>query len=313
MNILITGAAGFLGHKLATTLLKSDLAIDRLTLVDITEPNISHDKVVSFVSDLSDQALIHQMINAETDIVYHLAAIVSGHAEKDFDLGWKVNLDLTRNLLERCKAVNPKIKFVFTSSCAVYGGDLPPVIDDLTILTPQSSYGTQKAMCEMLINDYTRKGYIDGRSLRLPTICVRPGKANQAASSFVSGIIREPINEQEAICPVDINTDVWISRPDTVVDNILNAAFIEGRAFGKTRAVALPGITVSVKDMIASLRKICGDQIADRIVFKYDEFINSLVSTWPTRIDNAHALQLGFKVDGSFDGFIRQYIDQYKS
>lgn len=310
MKILITGAAGFLGSRLAKDLLKSDWLIDELNLVDINLPEKIQDKrVTCFQSDLSTDSKINNFISEDLDIIFHLAAVVSGHAEKDFDIGWKVNMDMTRNLLEACRKKNPKIKFVFTSSCAVYGGKFPAWIDDYTILNPQTSYGTQKAICELMINDYSRKGFIDGRNLRLPTICVRPGKANQAASSFVSGIIREPIHGDQAICPVSVELPVWISSPDIVIQNIKHAALVDASSLGLSRSVILPGISVTVKDMIASLRKHTNEETVSRIVFKEDETISKIVLGWPTILDNAHALSLGFHVDSNIDDIVAQYLN----
>ncbi|MEP7266979.1 MAG: D-erythronate dehydrogenase [Saprospiraceae bacterium] len=310
MKIIITGGAGFLGQRLAKMLLKAELQIEELILVDIVLPgNFFNDpRVKCFQTDLSDQPAVEKLITPNTDIVFHLAAVVSSHAEKDFDLGYRVNLDMTRWLLEACKHKNEKIKFVFSSSCAVYGGNLPTVIQDETGLTPLSSYGTQKAMAELMINDYSRKGYVDGRSLRLPTICVRPGKANLAASSFVSSIIREPLNGLSAICPVSTELPIWISSPGTVIKNIIKSAFITSEKFDGWRSVCLPGISIKIKDMISTLENIAGKETTTRIQYIHDENINRLVITWPGDIDNSRALAMGFDVDENFDDFITQYI-----
>ncbi len=212
MNVLITGGAGFLGQKLARALLArgtlsgadgSQQAIDQLVLVDVVQANDFGDPRVRVVTgDITDPALMHSLIDAGATSVFHLAAVVSGQAEADFDLGMRINLDASRLLLEACRAAGHKPRVVFTSSVAVYGGKLPDVVRDDTALNPQSSYGAQKAIAELLLNDFSRKGFVDGRVLRLPTISVRPGKPNKAASSFASGIIREPLNGAEAICPV---------------------------------------------------------------------------------------------------------------
>ena len=206
MQIIITGGGGFLGQKLASALLNSSLAFNELLLVDLKMPARLSDspRLRCLEADLTQPGVLENVITANTSVVYHLAAIVSSHAEDDFDLGWKVNLDLTRQLLEACRRQPQKIRFVFSSSLAVYGGTLPECVTDTTALTPRSSYGAQKAACELLVNDYTRKGYVDGLALRLPTICVRPGKLNRAASSFVSAIIREPLQGETTICPVSV-------------------------------------------------------------------------------------------------------------
>jgi nucleoside-diphosphate-sugar epimerase len=201
---------------------------------------------------------------------------------------------------------------VFTSSLAVYGGKLPPVVNDTTAVTPRSSYGTQKGMGELLVNEYSRKEFVDGIVLRLPTICVRPGRPNQAASSFVSSIIREPLNGESAICPVSPDLALWLSSPDTVIHNMIHAATMEASRFGDWRVVNLPGISVTVKQMLDSLKRITDDETLSRVQFKVDPSINHIVGSWPGAIDNTRALQLGFQIDGSFDHFIDQYLNYLK-
>jgi len=310
MEIIITGAAGFLGQRLARALLNSSMVFDTLLLVDVVLPvsPLKDNKVKCLQQDLSKEAAVKSIVTHQTGIVFHLAAVVSSHAEKDFDLGWKVNLDITRQLLEACRHQKNGILFVFASSLAVYGGDLPTVVDEYTAVNPHSSYGTQKAISELLVNDYTRKNFIDGRVLRLPTICVRPGRPNLAASSFVSSIIREPLNGEEAICPVSPDLSLWLCSPNTVIENIMLASTLNGNAFGNWRTVNLPGISVSVKQMIDSLEHLSGKETVSKIKFKPDESIRSIVSSWPGLLDNKRALQIGFKVDGPFEDFITQYI-----
>lgn len=314
MQIIITGGAGFLGQRLAKALLSSSLNFDELLLVDIVMPPhpVKDGKVSCQQADLSEVGAAKKIIGSNTGIIFHLAAVVSSHAEKDFDLGWKVNLDITRQLLEACRHQDSNIKFVFASSLAVFGGKLPALVNDTTAVTPRSSYGTQKAMGELLVNDYTRKKFVDGRVLRLPTICVRPGRPNQAASSFVSSIIREPINGEQAVCPVSPELALWLSSPDTIIDNIIKAATLHGDSFGDWRTVNLPGIGVTVQQMLASLERITGKTTVERIQFNPDPSINAIVSSWPGAIDNTRALQLGFKVDTDFDQFIVQFITNNK-
>jgi D-erythronate 2-dehydrogenase len=310
MQIIITGGAGFLGQRLAKALLNSSINFDELVLVDMMTPPNPGDMSVSCIQmDLSEDGAAKKIINDRTDIVFHLAAIVSSHAEKDFDLGWKVNLDITRQLLEACRQQNENIRFVFASSLAVYGGKLPAIVNDTTVVTPGSSYGTQKAIGELLVNDYTRKKFVDGRVLRLPTICVRPGKPNQAASSFVSSIIREPINGDQAICPVSSDLALWLSSPDTIIENIIKAATLDASMFGNWRTVNLPGIGVTVQQMLDSLERITDKETVGRVQFKPDASINNIVSGWPGAIDNTRALRMGFTVDNNFDQFITQYIN----
>jgi nucleoside-diphosphate-sugar epimerase len=314
MQIIITGGAGFLGQRLAKTLLNSSIVFDELFLVDIVmPPNPGSDaKITCQQADLSEEGTAKKIISSKTGIIFHLAAVVSSHAEKDFDLGWKVNLDITRQLLEACRYHNQSIRFVFASSLAVYGGKLPAIVNDTTAVAPRSSYGTQKAMGELLVNDYTRKNFVDGRVLRLPTICVRPGRPNQAASSFVSSIIREPINGEQVICPVSTELALWLSSPDTIIENIIKAVTLDGIAFGEWRTVNLPGIGVTVQQMIDSLERITDKATVGRIQFKPDASINNIVSSWPGAIDNTRALQLGFSVDSNFDQFITQFITNNK-
>jgi nucleoside-diphosphate-sugar epimerase len=285
------------------------IAFDELLLADIILPQnpTSDPRVRCLQLDLSDSGEIKSLISERTGIVFHLAAIVSSHAEKDFDLGWRINMDVTRQLLETCRNARPVIKFVFASSLAVYGGPLPSIVNDSTAVTPRSSYGTQKAIGELLVNDYSRKGFVDGRVLRLPTICVRPGRPNQAASSFVSSIIREPLNGETAICPVSPDLPLFLSSPDTVINNIIYAAKLKTEELPEWRTINLPGITVTVKEMLDSLRRLTNEETLKLVQFKKDEAVNRIVSSWPGTIDNSNALRLGFKVDDNFDDFIRQY------
>ena len=314
MHVIITGGAGFLGQRLANAILASPLAFDKLVLVDMVMPaNPGNDSRVNCQQlDLSADGAAKALITPETGLVFHLAAVVSSHAEKEFDLGMTVNFDMTRQLLEACRHQKPGIRFVFASSLAVYGGQLPALVDDLTVIMPRSSYGTQKAMAELLVNDYARKNFVDGRVLRLPTICVRPGRPNLAASSFVSSIIREPLNGEPAICPVSPDLTLWLSSPATIIDNILKAATLDGAAFGDWRTVNLPGIGVTVQQMLDSLERLTDRETVNRVQFRPDPAIDAIVSSWPGTIDNTRALGLGFRVDTSFDQFITQYLTLHK-
>jgi len=314
LQIIITGGGGFLGQRLAKALLSSKLPFNELVLADITMPaNPGSDKRIKCIEvDLSEPDAANKLITSQTDIVFHLAAVVSSQAEKEFDLGWRVNLDITRHLLEACRRTKTGIRFVFSSSLAVFGGKLPPIVTDGTVVTPQSSYGIQKAMGELLVNDYSRKNFVDGVALRLPTICVRPGRPNQAASSFVSSIIREPLQGEEAVCPVSPDLTLFLSSPDMVIRNLMHAATLKSEALKAWRTVNLPGISVTVKQMLDSLRQITDEQTLANVKFKPDESVNRIVSSWPGRIDNSHALQLGFLVDDHFDNFIHQHLTETK-
>jgi nucleoside-diphosphate-sugar epimerase len=220
----------------------------------------------------------------------------------------RVNLDATRALLERCRRLAAPPKFVFTSSLAVFGGSLPDPVPDDAPLTPQASYGTQKAIGEYLVYDMTRKGMIDGRSLRLPTITVRPGKPNKAASSFASGIIREPLAGVDAPCPVAPTTKMWVQSPRTVIANLIVGHEAPASAFGHTRSINVPGISIAVGDMVAALRRVAGDAVADRVKWQYDPVIDKIVSTWPSNFAPKLGPALGMQCDPDFDGIVRAYI-----
>lgn len=318
MKVLITGGAGFLGQRLAAKLLERGVltaadgfshAIDRLVLVDVVSPPHSDDpRVENVAGDIADRALLERLVDRDTAAIFHLAAVVSGQAEADFDLGMRVNFDSTRHLLEVSRALGHRPRVVFASSCAVYGGALPELVPESTELTPQSSYGTQKAMGELLINDYTRRGFIDGRSLRLPTISVRPGKANAALSSFASGIIREPLNGEVSVCPVPATTKVWLLSPSTVTDCFIAAHEIKGELLGSRRSLILPGLTVTAGEMAASLARTAGADVAARIRWEPDPRVERIVNTWPVALDASKALRLGFPTDPSFDDILARYI-----
>jgi D-erythronate 2-dehydrogenase len=318
MRVVITGGAGFLGQRLARTLLTrgtlagadgAPRAIERLTLVDVAPaPGPDDPRVAKLTGDITDRSLLEAAIDGSTTSIFHLAAIVSGMAEADFDLGMRVNLDAMRTLLEICRAHDSRPRLVFTSSVAVFGGDLPEVVLDSTPTTPQSSYGTQKAMGELLVNDYSRRGFVDGRSLRLPTISVRPGRPNAALSSFASGIIREPLNGQEAICPVDASARMWLLSPRGVMDGLLHAHDLGAAAFGTNRTVNLPGLSLTVGEMVAALGRVAGAGAVARIRWARDPRVAQMVATWPGTLDTVRARALGFAADASFDDVIRQYI-----
>lgn len=319
MKILITGGGGFIGYRLAQTLLtRGTLAdvegkqakISEIVLLDMAFPPQPDPRLKCVVGDLTDRALLAEIMGTNTGSVFHLASVVSGGAEADFDLGMKVNLDGTRALLETCRQQARPPRYVFASTCAAFGGDLPEVLDDSTTPNPQTSYGAQKVCCEYLTTDYNRKGFIDGRSIRLPTISVRAGKPNLAASSFASGIIREPLAGIKALCPVSPETCVWILSPGKVVDAFIHAHDLPSSAWGLNRVLNLPGITTSVKEMVDALRKIAGDKVADLVEWKPDARIQAIVKTWPVRFSTERALKLGFVADTDIEGIIRDYINE---
>ena len=313
MKILITGGGGFLGFKLARTLLaRGQLGgkpITGMTLLDGGFPSSVKDlKVKAVTGDISDRMTVASVCPPDTEAVFHLAAVVSGAAEADFDLGMRVNLHGTMALLEQKRKCARPPRVVFTSSVAAFGGELPPVLDDSTIANPQTSYGTQKVVGEYLLGDYTRKGFLDGRSLRLPTIVVRAGKANAAASSFASAVIREPLNGVNYDCPVAPETDVWLLSPRRVVDAFIHAWELPGEAWGDRRVLNLPGITASVAEMVDAMRSVAGEQAAKRVAYKADERIRNIVKTWPVRFKTPRALKMGFKPDPDVASVIRDYI-----
>jgi D-erythronate 2-dehydrogenase len=319
MHVVITGGAGFIGKKLAGALLTRGAlqtasgrqAIEKLTLFDMTgAEGLPEDaRVSSITGDITDLAAVHQAIRDDVGGVFHLAAIVSANAEEDFDLGIRVNLEGTRNVLEACRALPQPARLVFASSVAVYGGDMPDVLDDGTILTPQTSYGAQKAIGELLLNDYSRKGFVDGRALRLPTIVVRPGRPNRAASTFASSIIREPLAGQEAVCPVGRDAAMYILSPRRVVEALIRAFELPPEAFGVTRMLTLPGITVSVGAMVDALRRVAGERVAARVKWQPDPTIQRIVAGWPTAFDARRARAMGFEADPDFASIIRGHVE----
>src|SRR5512140_2326694 len=256
MKILITGGAGFLGKRLAARLLvRAD--IDEIVLVDLAPAEgLADPRVRTVAGDIADSTLMASLVDARTAGIFHLAAVVSGQAEADFELGMRINLDASRLLLDLCRQRGHKPRVVFTSSVAVYGGNLPDVVTDDLALRPASSYGTQKAIAELLLADYSRRGFVDGRVLRLPTVSVRPGPPNKAASSFASGIIREPLNGKATVCPVAADTRLWLLSPRKAIECLLRGHDLPSEALGGRRAINMPGLSVSVAEMVTSLDRV---------------------------------------------------------
>lgn len=319
MRVVVTGAAGFLGSRLARRLLQRgtlldsdgrDRTIDRLVLVDVIAPDSLSDPRVSCVTgDIGDPELLRGIVDTSTSSIFHLAAIVSGMAEADFDLGMRINVEATRHLLEACRAAGSRPRVVFTSSVAVFGGDLPERISETTVLNPQTSYGIEKAIGELLVAEYTRKGFIDGRILRLPTISVRPGRPNAAASSFASGIIREPLNGEDSVCPVGPDARMWLASPGTAIESLIAGHELASEALGNCRWINVPGISVTVGEMVASLERVAGPGVARRVRWETDPRIDRMVRGWPGTGDNSRARSLGFPADDSIDTIIGRHMD----
>jgi D-erythronate 2-dehydrogenase len=316
MHVLIIGGGGFIGKRLTKDLLaKGGLVqgeITKVTAVDIGIPDDMPEdaRLESIAADFSDDAVIKKLLQQKPDVIFHLAAIVSGEAEKNFDLGMKVNFHASLQLLELCRQLSLRPRIVFASSCGVFGGDVSQVVNDETGPKPRSSYGTAKAMVELLINDYSRRGFVDGRSLRLPTIAVRPGKPNAATSSFLSSIIREPLNGKKATYPVSAESPFWLLSPKRVIHNFIHAANLDEKVLGDDRVINLPGITITVKEMINSLDKIAGSEAISLISHEPDAFLQSIVLTWPPHYDTKRANTLGFVGDASVDEIITTYIQE---
>ena len=319
MKVVITGGAGFLGKKLAARLLADGALtgpsgkqekITQLVLFDVVESPIGTGdaRVTAIAGDIADAGQVARLIDADTDSVFHLAAVVSAGAEADFALGYRVNLTGTVNVLEACRALPRPARLLFTSSIAAYGGDIPATVTDATILTPQTSYGAQKAMGELLLHDYSRKGYVDGRALRLPTITVRTGKPNKAASTWVSSMIREPLSGIDAICPVRGDSVMACLSPRKVIDAFIRAHELPAAALGYSCTLLLTGIPVTATELEAAMKRNAGNRKTGRVLWQPDAAIQKIVDGWPKGSRGERAEKLGFEVDRSIDDIVRAFI-----
>ena len=317
MRVLIVGAAGMVGGKLARRLAADGVlggeAIDAITLVDVVAPTTPPGAVgvETVVCDIADPGASRDLLAARPEVIFDLAAVVSGEAELDFETGYRVNLDGTRRLLDAVRTVGDdyRPRLVFSSSIAVFGPPVPDLIDDERATTPATSYGTQKAIAELLLADYSRRGFLDAIAIRLPTIVVRPGAPNRAASGFFSSIIREPLNGQEAVLPVAHDVRHWFASPRAAIGFLTHAATIDTRALGVRRSLTMPGVSATVADEIEALRRVAGDRAVALIRDEPDEMIARLVAGWPRAFDARRAVALGFVAEADFGEIVRAYIE----
>jgi nucleoside-diphosphate-sugar epimerase len=320
VHVLILGAAGMIGRKLTARLVADGNVggydVERLTLVDVVapqQPASAAGQVELVATDLAVPGEAERLVEGRPDLIFHLAAVVSGEAETDFDKGYRVNLDGTWALLEAVRAghtasgYHPRL--VFTSSIAVYGAPLPDPIPEDFQQTPLTSYGTQKAVGELLLADYTRRGFVDGIGIRLPTICIRPGRPNKAASGFFSSILREPLVGQEAVLPVPETVRHWHASPRSAVEFLVRAATLDGQRVGPRRTLSMPGLSATVGEQIEALRRVAGEHAVRLIRREPDESIMRIVETWAPALEATRAVRLGFAAESSFDEIIRVHIE----
>jgi len=312
MKILVTGAAGLLGGRLVRALL-SDTSASRATAIlaaDSVPCPVSDPRVQTRLGTIEDPAFVRSIVEADVRVVFHLAAVLSGGSEDDFDAGMRVNVDGTRALLEACRALGSSPRFVFSSTIAVFGGALPAVVPEDLALTPQTSYGSEKAIAELLVSDYSRRGFVDGVACRLASVTVRPGKPNSALSSFVSGIIREPLAGIDTTCPVPLDTPLWITSPGAATANLAHAARIDTARLGTRRMLNLPGLRATAGEMLDSLERVGGAAARARVRVAHDDRVARAMLGWPGALDDSRALALGFVRDAGIDAIVRAYIDE---
>jgi nucleoside-diphosphate-sugar epimerase len=319
MKVVITGGGGFLGKKLARRILQQGsiagadgkpTKVAELLLFDVARasgPGLDDPRVKAIAGDIANASTVRDIVQGAST-VFHFAAIVSAGAEADFDLGYRVNLDGTRNLLEACRALGTNPRVVFTSSLAAYGGDLPPAVTDDTPLTPQTSYGSQKSIGEFLLRDYTRKGYLRGTAVRLPTICVRTGLPNKAASTWASSVVREPLTGVDVVCPVTPQTIMVVLSPRKTVDAFMKLHDLPPEAFGPGRTLLLNGINVTAKELEQAVTKHAGNRKVGKVVWQHDPAIQAICNGWPQGISSQRSRKLGFEMDKDLDEVVRNFI-----
>jgi nucleoside-diphosphate-sugar epimerase len=308
--VLVTGAAGFLGSRLVDALLADPHLLPpgaRVRAADVTHPAHADSRVVAAIGSIDDPSFVHEIVSAEVRLVFHLAAALSGQSEADFDTGLRVNLDGTRLLLDACRALPRPPRVVFTSTIAVYGDASREVVPEDAAVRPISSYGAEKAMSELLVAEYARRGFIEGVACRVPTVAVRPGVSNSALSSFASGIIREPLAGIPTTCPVPLDTRLWISSPDAVVANLLHAASVPMGSYDGRPIVNLPGLTVTPAQMLDSLERAAGPAVRALVHVEPDDRVSRVVCSWPGALDITRSLALGFVRDAGIDEIVRRF------
>ena len=315
MKILVTGAAGFLGRRIITELLSGNTwlpGVSHVIAADLAPCPLEDGRVESRVGSITDREFVTSIVDPDVRVVWHLAAVLSGQSEADFDLGMHVNVDGTRLLLDRCREVAKPPRFVFSSTIAALGGGLPEVVPDDQIVRPQSSYGAAKAICEAMVSEYSRRGFVDGIACRVPTVAIRPGRPNSALSSFVSGIIREPLAGIDAVCPVRLDMRVWIASPRMATLNLVHAATVPAAALADRRVINLPGLSVTPAEMLDSLERLAGSDARRRVRVEIDERTERIVGTWPGAFDLTRPLALGFHPEGDIDSIVAQFMAELR-
>jgi D-erythronate 2-dehydrogenase len=315
MQILVTGAAGFLGRRLIEALLAEPAGLPHITRIvaaDVTRCPVDNRRVAHRHGTIAEVDFVHSIADPDIDVVYHLAAVLSGQSEAEFDIGMQVNVDATRSLIEACRRFSRAPRMIFASTIAVFGGELPAIVPEDAVVRPQSSYGTEKAIGELLVSEYSRRGFVDGIACRIATVAIRPGKPNSALSSFVSGIVREPLAGIDTVCPVPLETRLWISSPRTVTTNLVHAARVPAAALAGRRVLNLPGLSVTPGELLDSLERLGGAEARARVRPEIEEGVARVVCTWPGALDASRAIRLGFIADGNVDELVGQYMSEQR-